>query len=82
MPRLGQIYCCGMPLELTSSMTFRFMPPATPEIAAAPCPHCGAHDVKALYETARTRYYRCLQCGQVRTECTREQHDPEPAAAA
>ena len=46
---------------------FAFTPPAAPETAPTPCPHCDHTQAIALYATARTEYFRCARCHQVWT---------------
>jgi len=46
---------------------FAFTPPPAPETTPTPCPQCASHEAISLYATARTEYFRCVQCHQVWT---------------
>jgi Zn ribbon nucleic-acid-binding protein len=66
---------------------FRFPLPAAPQLAPTPCPHCGTHDVVAVYATVHVDYLRCVSCCQVRAlsrvvDAAQADQDSGPAAAA
>jgi hypothetical protein len=47
---------------VTGDGMFRFAPPPAPQTAPTPCPQCHGQEAIPLYATARTEYYRCVQC--------------------
>lgn len=72
----------GTPLVAVVAGMFGFAPPPIPQPAPTPCPHCQAREAIALYATALTAYFRCVQCRQVWTATPdRPQNAPGAAAA-
>ena len=70
----------GTRLEALFAVMFGFAPPPAPQVAPTPCPVCQAREAIPLYATARTEYFRCVECRHVWT--LSHDHTPAQAAAA